>query len=172
MTWSPFAEIAGGCRAVQSVEVTPGVHRLLVGPVGEGNILARDLDVFMDNGYTYGAYAVLGSVVLAQPGQVAVVGFITTESVRTGTPLTLGLFLDEALPYYTGQPELLKQWVNDPPTLAPSKSLLAQRFYLAELPEDAPVVRHMQIQINWSPNDSVQNELLTLTVFGGFMQES
>jgi hypothetical protein len=31
LVWSPFAAITGGCSAVQSIEVSPGVHRLLVG---------------------------------------------------------------------------------------------------------------------------------------------
>lgn len=32
MTWSPKATIVGGCKAVQSVETSPGIHQLLLSP--------------------------------------------------------------------------------------------------------------------------------------------
>jgi hypothetical protein len=170
-TWSPFAAITGGAGAVQSIEITPGVHRLLVGPTGTGEILQRNLDVFTDNGTPYPAYAVFGSIVLAQPGQTATVVFVTTDSVRVGSPITLGILIDEALPYYTGPVETLKKWVNDPPTLRPSKSFWRQRFYLSESQDDAAVMRNCQLQINFASTDTVQNELQTFTIFGSYNQE-
>ncbi len=170
-TWSPFATITGGVQAVQSIEVTPGVHKLLLGPTGTGNILQRDLSVFSDNGVAYPAQATIGSLVLTQPGQVAEIPFIVTDSVKTGTPLTLGFLGDEALPYYTGPIDILKRWVTDPPNFPVSNSLYSQRFYLSELEDEAAAVRHCQIQIIFSPFDTVQNELLTLTIFGAFSQE-
>jgi len=114
-TWSPFATIQGGCKAVTSIEVTPGVHRLLLGPTGTGPILNRDLNASQDNGVSYPANAVIGSAVLAQPGQVAVVSYIVTDSAPFGTPLTLGVLMDEALPYYTGTFDILKE--NVPETI-------------------------------------------------------
>lgn len=170
-TWSPFAAIVGGLKALQSVEVTPGIHKLLLGPSGSGHILNRDYTVFSDDGVAYPANATIGSAVLAQPGQVATVMFLTTDSVRVGTPLTLGILLDEAFPYYTGPIEYLIDWVDDPVNLPPSKSIIGQRFYLDELKEKAAVCRHCQTQILWSPTDTVQNELLSLTIFGGYLQE-
>jgi hypothetical protein len=182
-TWSPFASINQegsisplintGCKCVQSIEVTPGAHRLLIGPVTSGPILNRDLTVFTDGGIPYPANATIGSAVLAQPGQQALVMFIATDSVRIGTPLTLGILLDEALPYYKGPIEVLKEWESDPINIEPASiSLLGQRFYLDELHEKAAIVRHMQVQILWSPTDSIQNELLSLSIFGGFVAES
>lgn len=168
-TWSPFASIVGGCKAVQSIEVEPGVHKLLLGPVGSGPILNRDLAAFQDNGQNYPASAVIGSAVLAQPGQVAIVSFITTESVRTGTPLTLGVIFDEALPYYTGPFDILKVWEPDPPGLKRSRSFYAQRFYLSEAKDEA-ACRHCQVLIQWAAENAA-NELSTLTIFGGFLQE-
>jgi hypothetical protein len=170
-TWSPFANISGGCKAVQSVEVSPGVHRLLVGPTGTGSLLQRDLSVFTDNGTAYESNATIGSAVLAQPGQIAIVDHITTDAVRVGTPLQLGLLVDEALPYYTGPIDILKNWVPDPPNLPESTSLYSQRFYLSELADEAAAMRHCQIQVIFSPNDTVQNELFTLTIFGAYNQE-
>lgn len=169
-TWSPFATIAPGCQAVQSVETAPGVHNLLLGPVTNGKTLARNLDSTTDNGITYPASALIGSAVLAQPGQIAVVDFVTTESVNVGTPLVMGVLIDEAYPYFTGPFDLLKFWVNDPPSLRPSVSILGQRFYLDELGNDAAMCRHLQLQVSWAA-EPYQNELLTLTIFGGFLQE-
>lgn len=155
---------------MQSVEVTPGVHKLLLGPTGTGSVLKRDLAAWQDNGTSYAAWSVIGSAVLAQPGQVAVVGFITTESVRTGTPLSLGVIFDEALPYYTGPWNILKNWVRDPPGLAQSTSFYAQRFFMSESHEPA-VCRHMQIKVVWN-EENYQNELQSLTLYGAFEQEN
>jgi len=170
-TWSPFAKIVSGVKALQSIEVTPGNHQLLLGPVGTGMILQRDLDTNQDGGVNYPANAVMGSCVLAQPGQIAVVPFITVESVGIGTPIVLGVLIDEALPYYTGPFNILKLWENDPPNLKPSISLPSQRFYLADDSDYAAAMRHMQIQINWAA-ENFPNELATVTIFGGYLQEA
>jgi hypothetical protein len=171
-TWAPFATIVGGAGAVQSIEVMPGIHRLLAGlTVTDGPIFERNLNVFTDDGVPYPANVTVGSAVLAQPGQIAEVAFITTEAVRIGTPLTLGILVDEALPYYTGPIDLLQHWEPDPTTLRPSRSLYAQRFYLDELEQSAAAMRHCQIQVIFSPYDTVMNEVFTLTIFGGFLQE-
>jgi hypothetical protein len=168
-TWAPYAKIVSGVKALQSIEVTPGNHQLMLGPVGTGNILYRDLDTNQDGGVSYPCYAVLGSCVLSQPGQYAVVPFITTESVGTGVPLVISVIIDEALPYYTGPFEVLKKWVNDPPNLKPSVSIPAQRFYLSDDTMPASM-RSMQIMFSW-PAQNVPSELLSTTIFGGYVQE-
>jgi hypothetical protein len=170
-TWSPFASIIGGVKALQSIETSPGVHDLLLGPIASGPILRRDLTEFTDNGSTYESWAVVGSAVLTQPGQVAEVDHITTDAVRVGVPVQIGVIVDEALPYYTGPFDILTRWTPDPPNLKESTSLYSQRFYLAELQDETAVMRHMQMKVIFSPNDAVQNELLTLTVFGAYSQE-
>jgi hypothetical protein len=98
------------------------------------------------------------------------VSFITTESVRTGTPLTLGVLIDEALPYYKGPVDQLKEWENDPPGLKESRSFFGQRFYLAEMDSEA-ACRHMQVIVQWA-EENAQNELISMTIFGGYFQES
>lgn len=169
-SWSPFAQIVGGVRAVQSIEVQPGIHKLLLGPTGVGEVLARDSDVFTDGDQTYFANAVMGSIVLANPGQVAAINFLTTDSVRIGSPLTLGVIMDEALPYFNGKFDLLREWTTDPTEKPKSRSILGQRFYVGDNPDITAVCRHMQIAVDWLAED-VQNELLTMTIFGAFFQE-
>jgi hypothetical protein len=179
--WSPFATLAntGACGAIKSVETSPGVHHLLVGPRGSDvYILNRDVLSSTDGGaageYTegtpYPAYAVYGSYVLAQPGQVANVQFITFKSVKTGSPAILGLLLDDGLPYYKGSFEILKDWVNDPPELKPSRTWYSQRFYLSDMPTESAAVTDLQIMIQW-PAEAAINELQTFAIFGSYVQE-
>jgi hypothetical protein len=138
---------------------------------GTGSILNRDLTTWADNGTNYPANAVIGSAVLAQPGQIAIVGSITTDSVKTGTPLILGVIFDEALPYFTGAFDLIKNWVDDPPNTKKSTSFYSQRFNMSEVDGEAAACRSMQIKVIWNQENS-QNELLTMTVYGAFAQES
>jgi hypothetical protein len=179
VAWSPFAAIAGtgGAGAIKSVETSPGVHNLLIGRTGSGSvILNRDLSATTDggstgsNGTAYLAYGVLGSIVLAQPGQIAKIAFITTDSVKVGSPLILGIILDEALPYFTGAFDILKHWVSDPPGLPESTSILSQRFYLAEDEQTAAYCKHLQILFQW-PAEAASNELQTFTIYGAYEVE-
>lgn len=176
VAWSPFATIAGGAGAIKSIETSPGVHNLLVGQGASSNILTRDLSATTDGGTTgangtpYSAFGVIGSLVLAQAGQIAKLAFITTDSVRVGSPLILGVILDEALPYYTGSFDILKHWVTDPPNLPPSKSILSQRFYLAEDEQTSAYCKHLQILFQWPP-EAAMNELQTYTIYGAYEVE-
>ena len=173
MTWAPFAAIQGGAGMVQSVEVVPGTHNLLIGPVTSGPILKRDRSVWDDNGRPYEAYFTLGSIVLAQPGQLAEVAFITTDSVKIGTAPNLSIQLDEIAPYSAGYFESLPNTlvVPDPPQLSTSLSLYAHRYWLSNTRQPA-LCRHMQVRVDWGSTDRVQNELLSLSIYGGFSQEA
>ena len=197
--WSPFASInpvttygyAGqGCGAIAAIEVAPGDHRLLAGPSvfgdtdGYGSILYRDLDAstdggsgdynggFLVNGTTYPAYGVFGSYVVAQPGQVAAINFITLDQVNVGSPAIIGVLFNEALPYFTGSFDILKDWVTDPPNLPESSSILGQRFYMSEAGDGdtAALCRHMQVMVQW-PAEAAQNELQSFSIFGSFAQQ-
>jgi len=177
ITWSPIANFLpsiGGFSAVQSVETSPGTHSLLVGPPSSpsgtlGPILQRDYTVYTDNGVPYAANAVFGSLVLAQPGQLALVESLTTDSVATGIPLSLAVQLDEIAPISSGYFEGLTTFVADPTEVSESNSIYGQRFYLSQTQQPA-VCRHLQIEVNFG-KDTVQNELLSMTLFGGFEQE-
>ena len=175
--WSPFATIAGGAGAIASIEVSPGVHHLLVGQTTSASpILMRDIDATTDggstgdNGATYAAFGVFGSIVLASPGQIAKVAFIETDSVAVGSPLIIGVILNEALPYFKGSFDILKNWEPDPPTLPPSKSFYEQRFYLAEDEQDSSYCKHLQVLFQWPPENAA-NELQTFSIFGAYEVE-
>lgn len=169
-TWCSVATVTGGFSAVQSVETSPGVHTLLIGPSSSGPILERNLSVYSDNGAAYNAYSIIGSLVLAQPGQLAYVKMVTTDSMKIGTPLTLQVQLDEIAPVSAGYFENLVLYVPDPTQLTAPLSLNAQRFYLSQTQQPA-VCRHMQIAVEFG-TDTVKNELLSLTVYGSYEQEN
>lgn len=182
VAWSPFSLIPviggqGRAGAIKSVETSPGVHNLLVGQTGTaGVILARSLDATTDGGSTgsngtpYAAFGVIGSIVLAQPGQIAKIAFMTTDSVKVGSPLILGVIFDEALPYFQGSFDILKHWVTDPPGLPESTSILSQRFYMAEDEQTSAYCRHLQVLFQW-PAEAAQNELQTFTIYGAYEVE-
>lgn len=166
LTWSPFASITLGLKAVQSIETAPGVHRLLVGPSGTGPILRRDLTVNTDGGLPYLANFTIGSLVLAQPGQIAEIGFITTDCAAIGSKPTLGVLLDEI----GGTFDPLPNSVADPPELPPSGTTYNQRFYLSQT-QDPAICRHMQVEVNW-PAENFANELYSMTIFGSYASEA
>lgn len=177
VTWSPFATIQGTCGAIASIETSPGVHQLLVGQTNaDGDILARNLDATTDdgttisNGTTYPAFGVIGSIVLANPGQIAKVAHITTICVRTGSPLIMGVILNEALPYYQGSFDILKRSVSDPPGLPESKSFYRQRFYLDQNENTSAYCMDLQVLVQFPP-EAAHNELQALTIFGAYEVE-
>lgn len=169
VTISPFATIVGGAEAVQSIETSPGVHQLLIGSPGTGPILARSLTTFQDNGENYTWYATVGSHVLANPGQLAEVAFITTDSAAVGTPLSVSVILDEAFPNYTGPFENIPEYVEDPPTLPKSTSIYSQRFYLSQTQQPA-VCRSLQYKLTF-PAEPFKNEIWTASIFGALLTE-
>jgi hypothetical protein len=163
-TWSPFATITGGVQAVQSVEVTPGTKKLLLGPTTSGPILERSLNTFTDNGSTYTWNAIIGSIVLAQPGELAEISFFNTQCSAAGSHPSISVLLDEI----SGTFESLPTSVNAS-VLPPSSSLYEDWFYLTQggLPA---LCRHLQLQISF-PAEAVKNELLTYTIFGRHFTE-
>jgi hypothetical protein len=179
-SWSPFAQIAGGTstdptiQTVQNIEVQPGIKRLLTGPYDSGQVLARASlasPSFTDGDMPYVAFADVGSILLVNPGQVAGINFITTESVKIGTPLRLGVLLDEAEPYTSVPFEMIREWESDPTNQPQSRSILAQRFYMSDDPDVDALCRHMQVRFYWGL-DEVQNEISDFTIYGSFYAEN
>lgn len=164
-TWSPFATITGGVKCVQSVEVSPGVRALLLGPTSSGPILQRDLTVSQDNGANYTAFATIGSLVLAQPGGLALLDFITTDALAIGSHPAISVLIDEISGGFTNLPN----HVADPQQLPASTTVYGDRFYFAQTGLPA-VCRHMQITVSW-PAEGAANELLTFTIFGTHYNE-
>jgi hypothetical protein len=132
--------------------------------------LAQTPGTTINTGTPYPCYAVIGSIVLANPGQIAKIAFVTTTCVKTGSPVVLGLILNEALPYYKGSFDTIKRWVPDPPNLPSSKSFYQQRFYVSEDHETPAYCMHLQVMLQF-PAEAAQNEVQTFCIFGAYEVE-
>jgi hypothetical protein len=163
--WCTKANIVGGCKCVKSVETSPGVRQLLIGPAMSGPILFRDLTTNADNGTPFPANTIIGSIVLAQPNQCAEVVSVTSECTAVGSRPTIGILADEI----SGTFENLQIKVNDPPYLESSQSLYADRWYFDQL-ETPAWMRHLMLNFAW-PEENQANELLTYSLFGSVHTE-
>lgn len=169
--WSPFATITGGCSLVQSVEIAPGIKKLLVGPTGNcGQILKRDLTIFTDNGTAYDAWFTMGSIMLAHQSSLALLKFIAADFSGVNYQPQMSYLLDEISGPFTVMPIS----VFDPPsiygtTITPS-SYSPLRFYFASTGSLARC-RHLQIRCDFgvTPNG---DELFNLCIVGRLMVET
>ena len=161
LNWSPQAVLKQPFTAICSTEILPGTSRLLMGPGPAGGpILQRDLTKRTDNGAVYAANTTFGSVVLAHPGQLAALAFITLEAIRVGTKAALSVLMGEV----SGTFESLNRTRQDPPNLPPSDTLYSDRYHFMQN-QTAAWCRHFQMDIAW-PEEDAANELLTFTIFG------
>lgn len=161
--WSPKGSSAhpGGIASMVSVETSPGSHQLLCG-ASDGHILTRDLTVFSDEGHSYSASATIGSIILAQPGQIAEIAHLTLELQKQGTIPVISVLLDEI----SGSFDILPSPINDPPRLQPSTTLYSKRWHLSTAtPEVSAYCRHMRINIAFT-TEAFKNEILSLSIYG------
>lgn len=130
-------------------------------------VLFRDTTVFTDAGTPYTWSATIGSLVLASSGELAEVESITTEvRAASGVQPKVEVLLDEI----EGLFEVLTQSINDPPQLAPSKSVLSNRFNLNQ-GETPPLCKHMQVKLSGKAT-ATKDELLSLTIRGARVPEN
>lgn len=170
VVWSPKRNIVGGVRCVKSVEVTPGQKLLLMGQKGGGKIMYRDYDSYSDLGAAYPMFVAVGNIIVAQPGSLASIDFVTLDSMHVGTAPTVSLLLNEI----PGQPQSpaytkLKRTGADLPLLRPSVTLFNDRFDYSQQqkPQDC---RHLNMRIDWA-TEAIQNELLMHTIYGAIRKE-
>lgn len=163
--WSPFASISGGASVVQSIEVSTGVHRLLVGGVGSNTrILQRDFSTYQDNGTPYSCFFTMGSINVCNPGQIAGLTFINLRSARVGTTPGVAFLLNEISGSFTTFPQAQAYpWqiygVAGQPT-----SLYSNAYYFRAAGIPA-LAEHLQVKVSF-PAENFANEALSLTVYG------
>jgi hypothetical protein len=154
---------------LQSLYTAIGTRQLLIAQGGSGtNSLAyRDLTSYSDLGTPYTCSAVVGSLVLAQPGQKAPVKFVVIESTHTGGVLPIVSVLPEEISGsfeqisdYSGNPN--GKSVPDPPNLSPSTTIDSWRHSLLAGNKPA-VLRHLQVQMAFIAQNQA-DEVLTMTL--------
>jgi hypothetical protein len=168
---SPFAAITNGCQMVQSVEVSPGVKKLLVGSaVVNSSILMRDTTVFTDNGTQYDANFQLGSLWLAHRGECAILSFVECDFSSSTNP-TVSYLLNEVSGTFTNF--VTADALYDPPFIygnagaAPS-SYVPLRFYFSDTGLLAKTV-HMQVGVDFGTTSN-SDEIFDLTIYGGILK--
>lgn len=178
--WSPRATIAGGFKALQSIETSSGVRNLLIGPTGSGYVLARDSSFtnFQDNGSPYQSDFTMGCIVLAHPGQMAQTDFIEMDFQKKGTLPTVSIMFDEISATNGATFETISNaFVSDPPKLygptGTPNTIWMNRYYFDQTTPGntggTPLpawCKFLQLKVDFGNTDIVQNELLAFTIFG------
>ena len=167
--WSPFGAATGGAGAVLSIEVTTGVHRLLVGGIGSNkHILMRDFSTYQDDGVNYSCFFTMGSINLVSPGQIAGLTFVNLRATRVGTAPAVSFLLNEVSGTFTSFPQSQAYpWQVYGATGQPS-SLYSNAYYFRAAGVPA-LAEHMQVKVSF-PAENFANEVLSLTVFGTIEQ--
>jgi len=163
--WSPFANITNGAGAVLSIEVTRGVHRLLVGGIHSNDfILQRDFSTHTDNGAAYPCFFTMGSINLVNPGQIAGLTFVNIRATRVGTSPICSFLLNEISGAFTTFPQTQAYpWQIYGATLQPT-SLFSNSYYFRATGVPA-LAEHLQIKVAF-PSEDVLNEVISLSIFG------
>jgi len=182
--WSPKAVVTAGFKAVMSIETSPGVKQLLIGPPAAGYILARDSNftIFEDNGSPYDSWLAMGNIVLAHPGQMAELAFVECDFTQVGTQPTVQVLLDELSATNGASFETISnEFISDPPEmygpLTTPKTLWMNRYYFGQTspgnPDNEPLpawCKFLQIKVDFG-TDTIQNELQAFSIFGALYQE-
>ena len=197
--WSPAATIASGFKALMSIETTPGLKQLLIGPSAAGHVLARDstFSIFSDGGAVgtgvggspYESFFTIGTIVLANPGQMAKCDFLEFDFPKIGTQPIVYVLFDELVTSATQSEfeSVSNTFINDPPKKwgpiggggTQPLSLFMPRFYFGqttpgnpgELPDSA-WCKFLNIKVDFGNEDTVQNECLGFTIFGSLWAEN
>jgi hypothetical protein len=132
--WTPFAAITNGTSAVQSVETSPGVFNLLMGPATAGPIRMRDSTgtVWTDVGTPYPSWDAKGVNLLCATGQWSEVAHISAKSMAVGARPAVSVLLGEINPSTERPWNVLEVTSPDPPSTPRSKSVFSDRYALAQ----------------------------------------
>ena len=138
LIWHPRRGIVGGTSAVQSIETSPGITQLLIGPPAgtTGPILCRDDsgEVYADNGTAYPSWDDKGVNQLCSTGQFAETVHISTKSAAVGARPVISILIGEIKPSMKRPflPLNLDDKSNDPSRTPPSVSVYSDRYVLKQ----------------------------------------
>jgi hypothetical protein len=158
--WDTIQQPENGIGPLASVDTAIGTRRLL--SASGGFVLFRDVNTFTDAGTAYAANAIVGSIVVSEPGPgVASVKSIYLQSAPTGSPITIDVLPNEISGSFTNIP-----LSNADPYQLPASTTINKNEYQwlgaqSMLPD---ILRHLQVKITFSATDTVQNEVFSLSI--------
>jgi hypothetical protein len=174
--WSVRAGIVGGTSAVQSIETSPGVFNLLIGPSTSGAITMRDTTgtVWTDyNSGTATAYPfwdAKGVIRLCESGQIAEVAHVGLKSTNSGGARpVVSLLMDEIAPSTAVPWDVLQITGNDPPDVPPSYSMYSDR-YVALQNNVTPKGDCVLLKVDYG-SQAYADELLMYSIYGAKKEE-
>jgi hypothetical protein len=156
-SWSPKSQPVMGVGRVKSLETTVGVNTLLLG--ASSGIYQRVLNDWSDNGTAYAAFATIGTMMVAEPGQVKDFIAVCAQTKAKGSIPSIWVLnneIDPAVVPFTrlGNP------VNDSPLLSPSLTLISKRWYLKSALTPLPtIVNTVQVKVQFAAENAA-NEVL------------
>jgi len=172
LVWSPRAAIAGGTSAVQNVEVSPGVFRLLIGPpTGGGPILMRDVaqTAWTDNGTAYPAWDAKGVIPLCSTGSVSEVAWIASKSMALGSRPVVSVLMGEIAVTANTPWTVLQPTAPDPADQPASKTVFSDRY---SGQQGAAVMKSDSILLKFDyGSQAVADELLEFAIYGAKEEE-
>ncbi|HWF03827.1 MAG TPA: hypothetical protein VHA06_09080, partial [Candidatus Angelobacter sp.] len=151
-SWSTLCTPAGGIGALRSIETSAGTYGLMAGrATGSGFILQRDITKFFDDiSDTYVWNAVIGSLVVSQPGMKteAIEAFVIQQTIA-GTRLSVGVLANEIAGTFVDVPYTCDDPADISQTDFALKSLRQPRYDWKGIQEQLPnSIRHIQVQIS------------------------
>jgi hypothetical protein len=182
------------CVSMGSIEVSPGVYRLLVnsnyynaGVFTTASLAYRDITNFQDLGASYAPNAVFGSIQLSDPGTLSKFGArggFLLELTTAGTVPTLSVLPNDIGCTLTNLPGgqitgafvsmstgAQKYGINWPPTLATKPvNYRSLGYYYSAAKGISALVRHIQFQLS-APSENLATELIGFGIFGDYSQE-
>lgn len=167
--WDPPAKPHGGVAAFSAILTGPGTYSLLMAPVTAGSfVLQRNNLIWTDNLVMYPAFFTMGSIVLAELGRLAEVASVQVEYMPVGTAPTIYAAVNTIGPAGTANPTPSSQFVQltnpepEPPEFPISTTLPAVRYYMNAQAGTSPLMRHMQLLVQFASTDNVKNEVVGL----------
>lgn len=163
--WLPNAAVTGGVKAIKSIETSPGVYSLMAGrAAGSGYILNRDTTTYLDDGTPYTCAGVVGSLLVAPPGDLSKIEKIFLQTMPVGTYPTVSVLCNEI----SGTFAALLNPVDDPPMKAgtpwASKTVLTKRHWFRAAQQPLPeLINHLQVEISF-PAENHRAEILGLGI--------
>lgn len=167
--WSPRRAVVGGTSAVQSVETSPGINSMLIGPSAGGPILMRDTSTNQDNGTPYPSWFTIGNITLCESGQIAEVAHIALKSPAVGARPSVSVLFGELFATPDVPFDQLQITGNDPPDLPASVTMYSNR-YAALQNGVAPLCDNFQFKVDYG----IQNfpdRLLKHSIYGAHHEE-